>query len=259
VAEGAWRLGLVADDEGLRVLVHGEEVARYRYGADLWKPYLFPLRLPGGPCLLDDGPADHPHHHGLWFGHGRVDADGAVHDVWLERPGAGRIVHRGLELLPDGWVAAAEWQAADGAPLARDRRTFRLAVSADRLVVRVEYALWAAEGRTVRLRGTNEAGLPLVRPAPWLAARGGGRVVAPDGRAGEAELFGRPAPWVDAQGVRDGVAWGLAFVDEDPETLWFVRDYGPLGPNPAYFRGEATSLPLRRRCALVAHRGPWTP
>lgn len=226
-------------------------VLRYRFGPDLWKPYVSSLRLPDGPELLDDAPADHPHHHGLWFGHGRVEVAERMHDLWLERPGCGRIVHSGLTVGAAGFVAEATWHAADGHVLARDRRGFRLEPGPEHLAVRIDYVL---EGEGVRLHGSNEAGLPHLRPAPWIAAKGGGTARDAAGRTGEQEIFGQAAAWVDYSGAQGG----LRVVDDagnlGRSTRWFVRDYGPFSPNDGFFDPEPRTLPLRLRYTVVAHR-----
>lgn len=38
------------------VSYRGEELARYRFFREQAKPYLYPLRLPGSPPLLEDSP-----------------------------------------------------------------------------------------------------------------------------------------------------------------------------------------------------------
>ena len=228
----------------------GFVLLRYRFGGHLWKPYIASLRFPGGPELLEDAPADHPHHHGLWFGHGRVEVGGRMHDLWLEGPGRGRIVHTGLTVEADGFVAEAAWHTVDGQVIARDRRGFRMDLGPEGLTLRIEYVL---EGEGVRLHGSNEAGLPHLRPAPWIAARGGGVARDSEGRSGEKEIFGRPAACVDYSGALGG----LRIVD-DPTNLgrptrWFVRDYGPFSPNDGFFDPEPRPLPLRLRYTVVAH------
>lgn len=237
-------------DQAVEIRAGAEAVLRYRFAADLWKPYVQSLRLPGGPELLTDAPADHPHHHGLWFGHGRVEAGGEQHDLWLERPGRGRLVHTGLTLGPDGFTATADWLAADGRPLARDRRAFRIVLGSGDLTLHIDYTL---EGEGVRLHGSNEAGLPHLRPAPWIAARGGGSVRDSEGRRGEKEIFGQSAAWVDYSGP----AGGLRILDHPGNlgrpTRWFVRDYGPFSPNDGFFDPEPRALPLHLRYAVVAH------
>ncbi len=249
----------MADDHALTVQVLEQAVEiragaatvlRYRFGAALWKPYVQSLRLPGCPELLADAPADHPHHHGLWFGHGRVEAAGEQHDLWLERPGRGRLVHTGLALAPDGFTAGTDWQAADGRWLARDRRTFHVALRAAELTVHIDYAL---EGEGVRLHGSNEAGLPHLRPAPFIAARGGGVARDSEGRCGEQEIFGQSAAWVDYSGAGGGIR-----VLDDPTNLgrptrWFVRDYGPFSPNDGFFDPQPRPLPLHLSYTVVAH------
>ena len=45
----------------------GKPLARYRFGAVPFKPYIDELRTPSGKNILDDAPADHVHHHGLMY------------------------------------------------------------------------------------------------------------------------------------------------------------------------------------------------
>jgi len=254
-------LEILASGDGVTALAAGEVVCRYRWGPDRWKPCVDTLRLPAGPNLLEDAPADHPHHHGLWFGHGRVEGpDGRVHDLWLEREGCGRLAHTGLSTSRDGWSAEAEWRAADGGVLARDTRTFRLTLEPARLILRIEYTL---SGAGIRLHGSNEAGLPHLRPAPWIAAHGGGRATDSEGRAGERGIFGREAAWVECAGTAGGATWALRVLD-DPANLgrptrWFVRDYGPFSPNDAHFDPQPRSLPLHLRYTVLARRAETVP
>lgn len=234
----------------VEVRADAEAVLRYRFGAPLWKPYVQSLRLPGGPELLADAPEDHPHHHGLWFGHGRVEARGELHDLWLERPGRGRLVHTGLTLGVDGFRATADWLGADGRLLARDRRTFRVALGSDELALQIDYQL---EGEGVRLHGSNEAGLPHLRPAPWIAARGGGGARDSEGRRGEKEIFGQSAAWVDYSGSGGGIRVLDDRANLGRPTRWFVRDYGPFSPNDGFFDPQPRGLPLHLRYTVVAH------
>lgn len=45
----------------------GELIWQFSYDYEAGKPFLHPLRVPGGPSLTDLRPADHPWHYGLWF------------------------------------------------------------------------------------------------------------------------------------------------------------------------------------------------
>lgn len=241
---------------GDAVLIRQGEETLLRYCSGPWKPGISTLRLPGGPDLLEDAPADHPHHHGIWFGHGRLLTPDGLVDCWLEKPGCGTIRTTALRAAAGGWEAAAEWLDPDGRVVARDERRFALSLASDRLVLQIAYRL---EGEGVRLRGSNEAGLPHIRPAPWIAVRGGGRSRDSEGRAGEAGILGQAAAAVDCSGSRDGRIWGLAMRD-DPGNLgrptrWFMRDYGPFSPNDGFFAPEPVALPLTRRYTVIAHAG----
>jgi len=68
-------------------------------GQDLWRlhldpaspfSYFHPLALPGGPPLTVDAPADHVHHHGLWFSWKLINGV----NYWENAPGSDRPVGR---------------------------------------------------------------------------------------------------------------------------------------------------------------------
>jgi len=254
--EGDAGVDIVIGDQGVLVREDGAILLGYRAGGEHWKPYVYPLRLPGGPDLLEDAPADHPHHHGIWFGHGRLQTPGGMVDCWLEKPGCGTIRTTALREAPGGWEAESVWLDRGGAEVARDRRRFTVDLAPDRLTLGVDYHL---EGEGVRLQGSNEAGLPHIRPAPWIAARGGGRAVDAEGRVGEAAIFGQASRAVDYGGTREGRTWGVAVFDHAANlgrpTRWFVRDYGPFSPNDGFFDPEPRALPVTLRYTVVAHAG----
>lgn len=56
-------------ESGGRVaLLCGDEVVwQFNFGEETPKPCFHPLRVPGGPVVTENAPADHPWHHGLWF------------------------------------------------------------------------------------------------------------------------------------------------------------------------------------------------
>ena len=45
-----------------------------------FKPFWYPLYTPAGLRLTENSPADHPHHHSVWFGHAKVNGV----DCWVE-------------------------------------------------------------------------------------------------------------------------------------------------------------------------------
>ena len=115
----------ILDESGqLAIRIGGQEYARYLYGPSYWKPYLYPLRAASGASLLANAPVDHRHHHGIWFGHGRVDD----YDFWLERLNSGRIVHKKFDNLSSGGAVGSfteqcEWVAPSGSVILTDTRT----------------------------------------------------------------------------------------------------------------------------------------
>jgi hypothetical protein len=75
----------------------GKPVLEYRYGGDLYKPYVAKLFSPSGVNVLRDQIADHPHHHGLMFA---VSVDGV--DFWAETKACGREVSNSIHEVKDG-------------------------------------------------------------------------------------------------------------------------------------------------------------
>lgn len=70
---GAWaedrdtELAWSQSDSALELVCGGHTLWKFRYGAELSKPYFHPLALTDGTVLTVDRPSDHPWHHGLWF------------------------------------------------------------------------------------------------------------------------------------------------------------------------------------------------
>jgi len=84
-----------------RLMVFREKrlITIYNYHSYLFKPYFFPVIGPSGKNVTEDRPADHIHHHSIWFG-GEINGC----DVWLERGENGRVVHRRFHLIESGPV-----------------------------------------------------------------------------------------------------------------------------------------------------------
>lgn len=243
-----------------------QELARFHFGAQLRRPYVYPVIGPSGRPLTRMGhpgdPDTHSHHNSVWFSFS--DLDGV--DFWSDR-GGGRIRHRRLVHLDDGdegalAIAEALWLAPDEAPLLRERT--HLAV---RLLPRNEWLLIAdlrleAARRPVRI-GRGSFGPVGVRMAKWIGVHhGGGRVRNSEGAEGEAAIFRKPARWVDYAGqVSPGIVEGIALLDhpDNPRhpTPFHVREDGWMGVMPA---ADAPLViepetPLRLRYGLYVHSG----
>lgn len=248
------------------VSYRGEELARYRFFREQAKPYLYPLRLPGSPPLLEDSPPDHYHHHGIWIGHGEVNG----YDFWLEHPNrTGRIEQHFVEEIVArgarvGFRVRNRWVAPDGRVPLVDVRSFWFTLDeAGDLVIDLTVSLWPMGG-PVTLFGSNEAGIPHVRPARGIWVVNGGRIVNSAGGVNEAGTYGKEAEWVDYSGpVGPGGTWyGIAVFNHPGNPYhpapWFTRDYGPFSPNFLLFTEPVVIQPERPYALsyrIVAHKG----
>ncbi len=77
------------DRTSLTVRTHQGVLLRYRYGGDIFKPYVAELHLPDGRNILRDSPPDHKHHHALMFA---WNVDNV--EFWGEEGPVGRQVHQ---------------------------------------------------------------------------------------------------------------------------------------------------------------------
>ena len=112
--------------------IDGVEWARYHYGKELRRPFVFPLIGPAGRSLTRMGhphdPDSHSHHNSVWIAHESVNGI----SFWGDR-GKGHIVHQKFEGIEDADDHAAvrtinHWideSAGDGKAkvLLKERRT----------------------------------------------------------------------------------------------------------------------------------------
>ncbi|MCX7819000.1 MAG: PmoA family protein [Kiritimatiellae bacterium] len=245
----------------------GLEIARYHFGPELRRPFVFPVIGPAGRVLTRMGhphdPESHGHHNSVWISHQSVEGV----NFWEDRPGPARIAHRRIERLTDGAEEAAvlcqnEWLGTNGAPILLERRRIAVRAMPNRewlLLLDVELRAVAGE---VEL-GATPFGILGVRVAKTLGVKdGGGTIRNSEGGVNEAGVFRRPAKWVDYTGpVAPGIVEGLTLLDhpENPNhpTPFHVRDDGWMGPcltlrGPLVVREEP---PLRLRYGLYVHSG----
>src|SRR6476469_7982909 len=80
--------------------VDGSEIARYHFGKELRRPFVFPLIGPSGRSLTRMGhphdPDSHSHHNSVWVSHESVNGI----SFWGDH-GKGRIVHQKFEGIED--------------------------------------------------------------------------------------------------------------------------------------------------------------
>lgn len=247
----------------------GREISRYHYGAQLKRPFLYPLIGPAGKSLTRLGhphdPVSHSHHNSVWISHNDVDKV----DFWGDRKDGGQIVHQ--RVVGDGLVEGDEWasvlvqnawKTADGKVLLHElRKTTFVAGSDKQWSVDIEIELTPA-GPSVTL-GKSPFGLIGVRMAKPIGVKdGGGRIRNSAGGRDEAECFWKSAKWVDYSGqIVPGAIEGVTLMD-DPRNpnhpaIFHVRDDGWMGASVSHAAPLEISKekPLRVRYGLSIHAG----
>jgi len=68
--------------------------------------YIHPVFTPSGRSITDDYPADHYHHHGIWFAWTKTDFEGRHPDFWNVGDGTGKIEFVSLDQTWSGPVQA---------------------------------------------------------------------------------------------------------------------------------------------------------
>jgi hypothetical protein len=241
----------------------GEEIARYHFGPDLRRPFVFPVIGPSGRSLTRMGhphdPESHSHHNSIWVSHN------AVNDVsfWDDRA-KGKIVHRRILRFEDGMEAAAvvsenAWTASNQVLLV-ERRVTRAEMLADKeWFLTVDLELQPAL-REVTL-GKTPFGLIGVRMAKTIGVNdGGGRILNSEGAVNEAGVFWKKARWVDYSGAITAKAnEGITLMDHPSNpnhpTTFHVRNDGWMGASLT-FDGPltiSTNQPLKLKYGLYIH------
>ncbi|WJM16233.1 DUF6807 family protein [Microbacterium arborescens] len=258
----------------LAELVDGADAAR----SSSPRPYLHPLRTPGGVVVTDHHPADHDWHLGVSvalqdvdgtnFWGGRTYTPGEDY-IW--RGDHGRIEIARVEQLDDGAALDLRWIGPDGSVVVRERRELRVTHRDDRAaVIGLSFELSPAGDRTVMLGGPGSNGRVGggYGGLAWrLPACGDVDVRTPSAR-GEEAVHGTIAPWLAWSAAFAGPTGGapaeatvaLAAADEvsaaDP---WFVRvaGYPGIGAALAWDRAVAASpdAPVRRAYRLLVADG----
>ncbi|HOZ48427.1 MAG TPA: PmoA family protein [Candidatus Hydrogenedentes bacterium] len=248
--------------------VENVEVARYHYGGDTSKPYLYPFIGPAGRSLLRLGhphdPDGHRHHLGVWVAHKSVNG----HSFWEEDTGS-RIAHERIEAMEDGGDAASliahnTWLSADGKSLLNERRTTTLHnLGSVETCLDITIELSPAEGDVILDK--TPFGFLGVRVAKTMSTNdGGGAIRNSQGDINEEQVLWKRARWVDYTGpVAPGTDNGIALFDhpDNPRfpTYFHVRGDGWMGASfcyeDPYTIKTGDTLVLRYR--LLAHgQGP---
>jgi hypothetical protein len=273
----------------------------YIAGTDLNRPYLHPLRSASGRIVTRSVPAgqlpgettDHPHHAGLFYGHGDVNGYNywAIQNIPASQTKAdatmGRIVLDRVVSASNGKESGSldvifNWLKPDGKPLLTETRKMTFYADPELRIIDFDFDFAAVDNGPVVFRDTKEGTFamrmatvleePPIKPQQKenTPARTG-KLLNAQGGEREAGVWGKRSEWVNYSGVVDGETVGVAMMDhpENPRhpTYWHSRGYGLHSINPFGVsdflsdktqNGSLTLAPgdhVRFRYRLIVHSG----
>lgn len=256
--------------------IDGLEKARWHFGPQYPRPFIFPLTGPSGEPLTrmgHPGAENHDHHRSVWFAHNKLNGL----DFWSEQ-GTGRIRQLHWYRYRDGneeavmasklgWFDGENHQIAEQDLIAALRP---MEGGESALEIQIELRPAAGAGPVV-MEKTN-FGLFAVRVAATLSSYfGGGLITNSEGTVGEPAIFGKPARWMDYSGPvavgmgpsRHAVTEGITYFDHPSNPRhpvnWHVREDGWMGAafclNEGHTIEPGQSLTLRY--LLHTHAGAY--
>ena len=216
-------------------------------GKDLNRPYLHPIRTATGKIVNRSFPAgqlpgettDHPHHAGLFYGHGDVNGFNywAIQNVPTKADATmGRIVLARVVAVTSGQQSGSvdvvfNWLKPDGAPLLTETRNMTFHAHPELRIIDFDFDFAAVDKDKVVFRDTKE-GTFAMRMATALEERSPtpGTLRNAQGGVGEANVWGKRSAWVDYSGELDGGKAGVVMMDHPANprhpTYWHSRGYG---------------------------------
>jgi hypothetical protein len=243
---------------------NGVEIARYHFGPDLHRPFIFPLIGPSGRSLTRMGhphdPQSHSHHNSVWVSHN--DVDGV--SFWSDS-GKGKIRHKQILKFEDAdqsasMLAENHWLTTEGKVLLHETRRLT-AIPLDNsewlLIIDLEFK---AADKPITL-GKTPFGMLGVRMAKTIGVNdGGGTIRNSEGGVNEKEIFWKRARWVDYSGlIAPEKLEGVTLFDhpDNPNfpSFFHVRNDGWMGASLTHAgpRTIQPDTPLHLRYALYIH------
>jgi hypothetical protein len=217
-------------------------------GADLMKPFLWPIRAASGTYVTRAWPieqsdeekdikGDHPHQRGIWFAHESVNGS----DFWnsYTAKNRGKVTLIKVEDLAGGKdkgsiSAKFLWTGNDGTPVLTESRVMTFYDQPNLRIIDFDITLIAIDKVVF---GDGKDGSFGIRLRPVLQEdKGTGHIVNADGLATEKEVWGKPSNWCDYSGEIAGEKLGVAILDHPANpghpVRWHVRAYGLFAANP---------------------------
>ncbi len=230
----------VQDTNKIDILIGGKLFTSYRYGLELTKPVLYPVKSPSGITLTRGFPFeiisgesnDHPHHYGIFFTYDKVNNDG----FWNNRTSPPQIKHIKTMNMEEGLLSTiSHWDGKSGKTLLEEKRDMIFSASQNQYAIDLNITLTAQDDKIV-FSDTKE-GMFAIRVADWLSEnKGTGKFLSSDGNTGEPNIWGKQSKWVRLEGQKEGITIGIAILNH-PSSACFpsysmARGYGLFSANP---------------------------
>ncbi len=238
-----------------------------------YRPYIYPLYTPSGQQVLEESPADHPHHNGIWVAadhvHCRFPLDRGRHEdgtygFFVNESFQGRapgtiettdVVDNAIDeahfrlRVANLWRGPREWGAPDGRVLIEETRTIDIKVGKQAHVVDIVSEIAPTEWDLV-IGPTRHAYFG-IRVADSIRVTQGGQITDASGNQSAADVSDDAAAWVDFSGpLANGATVGIAaLTGAMPAHRWFATEWGVMHLNP--FAAGAGTLARGERCRLA--------
>ncbi|MBV7337759.1 PmoA family protein [Chloroflexi bacterium TSY] len=244
------------------------------FGANYYRPWVFPLYTPNGLTVLQEFPYDHPFHNGFWVAQGPImctDSQGNRREtnLWpsppmrianepiFENMGRMEVSEPQIDQLESGvrFKLSVPWRDQNEVPILDEVRTVDLYSVSDATICDMTSEKIANYGSLDYLQ--SKFGSIGIRVEPRLLPDFGGEIIADGGRRGTADVaIDQECDYVAYENsLPSGARFGVLMTSLDEPRIqrgpWFVRDYGMAMYNvnrnqPLHTpEGESWSVALR--------------
>jgi len=221
------------------------------FGANFYRPWVFPLYTPTGLTVLQEFAYDHPFHNGIFVGQNPVKVNGRIGNFWAMPPRRSKddAIFNNVGRMESASEVTMEshdcgvrltrqcvWRDEDEEPILDEIRTADFRCLDDATVCDVTSKKIAAYG-DLEFPQTKFGSIG-IRVEPRLLPTLDGVIIADNGRRGQPDIV--------HEGESDFVAYEnqmlcgqgfgvmLSILDEDMCGSWFIRDYGMAMYNPTW-------------------------
>lgn len=185
--------------------------------------YIHPVFTPEGRAITDDYPADHPHHHGIWWAWTKTEYDGRQPDFWNMGDSTGRVDFGTLDATWSGRVhggltATTRFTDVTGGRsevVLEDRwdvRAYAIDPDAKYLMFDIVSTQNLAGGKPLVLPEYRYGGLGVRGHMQWNGKGDKTVFLTSEGKTRE-DGNGTPARWTHMGGLIDGRPAGIAILD----------------------------------------------